>query len=85
MLALLLIFFSTGHCVKRTSGKHEGSHAADKLPIHVNDKIMEIINIIPMSGFAGIPRNMTGIYRIAGNFGGELNLAVWQSILQPPN
>ena len=22
---------------------------------------------------------------IAGKFGGELNLAVWQSILQPPN
>ena len=24
-------------------------------------------------------------YRIAGKFGGELNLAVWRSILQPPN
>ena len=24
-------------------------------------------------------------YRIAGKFGGELNLAVWQSMLQPPN
>ena len=23
-------------------------------------------------------------YRIAGKFGGELNLAVWRSILQPP-
>ena len=25
------------------------------------------------------------LYRIAGKFGGELNLAVWRSILQPPN
>ena len=25
------------------------------------------------------------IYRIAGKFGGELNLVVWRSILQPPN
>ena len=25
------------------------------------------------------------LYRIAGKFGGELNLAVWWSILQPPN
>ena len=25
------------------------------------------------------------MYRIAGKFGGELNLAVWWSILQPPN
>jgi hypothetical protein len=25
-----------------------------------------------------------GNYRIAGKFGGELNLAVWRSILQPP-
>ena len=25
------------------------------------------------------------MYRIAGKFGGELNLAVWRSILQPPN
>ena len=24
-------------------------------------------------------------YNIAGKFGGELNLAVWWSILQPPN
>ena len=25
------------------------------------------------------------LYRIAGKFGGELNLAVWRSILQLPN
>jgi hypothetical protein len=25
------------------------------------------------------------IYRIAGNIGGELNLAVWRSSLKPPN
>ena len=25
------------------------------------------------------------LYRIAGKFGGELNLTVWQSMLQPPN
>ena len=25
------------------------------------------------------------VYRIAGKFGGELNLAVWWSILQLPN
>ena len=24
-------------------------------------------------------------YYIAGKFGGELNLAVWRSVLQPPN
>ena len=25
------------------------------------------------------------LYCIAGNFGGELNVAVWRSVLQPPN
>ena len=28
---------------------------------------------------------MVRIYRIAGKFGGELNLAVWRSSLRPPN
>ena len=29
--------------------------------------------------------DLIATYRIAGKFGGELNLAVWRSILQPPN
>ena len=30
-------------------------------------------------------RERDGVYRIAGKFGGELNLAVWRSSLRPPN
>ena len=34
---------------------------------------------------AGQVQGVSTNYCVAGKFGGELNLTVWQSILQPPN
>ena len=43
------------------------------------------LNFIPRSILLRCVNLAINNYRIAGKFGGELNLAVWRSILQPPN